>query len=371
MSEKKVERDAAEEYRVAAERDLRRRLDELALSLGVPQSDGEKGSGACSEAAATSTSAGRRDTAAGASARIDGARTLSAETAERILRTLGADRRKAKTLARVLDFRADENALRALAQAVGYAADASRADKAGGIHGGHRRRLRESARRDGDLDAFSDIEILETLLSFVIPQRNTNPLAHRLLDRFGSLLGVFRAERAALYEVSGMTRAAAELFGVLTVVCLWNGAPQMRIAGHADAAAFFGSVYLGGAHDGTRVAYLDGGFGLIAVEKLAGLDDPKPIIGSVCRYSARYVIVSRREEGLFPVRFESAERVARLAETLRSVDARLLDCFVFTDCGYYALSGAPAAQGMPEYVFVPAYASARAPELAHKLLRDG
>ena len=370
MSEKKFERDTAEEYRVAAERDLRRRLDELALSLGVPQSDGEKGSGVCSEAAAT-TAAVTRDTAAGAGAKIDVARTLSAETAERILRTLGADRRKAKTLARVLDFRADDDALRALAQAVGYAADASRADKAGGIHGGHRRRLRESARRDGDLDAFSDIEILETLLSFVIPQRNTNPLAHRLLDRFGSLLGVFRAERAALYEVSGMTRAAAELFGVLTVVCLWNGAPQMRIAGHADAAAFFGSVYLGGAHDGTRVAYLDGGFGLIAVEKLAGLADPKPIIGSVCRYSARYVIVSRREEGLFPVRFESAESVARLAETLRSVDARLLDCFVFTDCGYYALSGAPAVRGMPEYVFVPAYASAHAPELAHTLLRDG
>lgn len=164
MSEKKFERDTAEEYRVAAERDLRRRLDELALSLGVPQSDGEKGSGVCSEAAAT-TAAGTRDTAAGAGAKIDVARTLSAETAERILRTLGADRRKAKTLARVLDFRADDDALRALAQAVGYAADASRADKAGGIHGGHRRRLRESARRDGDLDAFSDIEILETLLS--------------------------------------------------------------------------------------------------------------------------------------------------------------------------------------------------------------
>lgn len=226
MSEKKFERDTAEEYRVAAERDLRRRLDELALSLGVPQSDGEKGSGVCSEAAAT-TAAGTRDTAAGAGAKIDGARTLSAETAERILRTLGADRRKAKTLARVLDFRADDDALRALAQAVGYAADASRADKAGGIHGGHRRRLRESARRDGDLDAFSDIEILETLLSFVIPQRNTNPLAHRLLDRFGSLLGVFRAERAALYEVSGMTRAAAGARPTATCCCT-RSAPIWR-----------------------------------------------------------------------------------------------------------------------------------------------
>lgn len=361
MSKNKNDRTKSADARAAAERDLERRIDELSRMLGVDLSGGD-------DAPATAeTAAVGMATTDKCAAECDAAQGVDSETAERVLRALGADKRKAETLARLFDFKADDATLRALASAIGYAKDARQAVKPRGIHGGHRRRLRAAARSDRDLDSFSDIEILETLLSFVIPQRNTNPIAHSLLDRFGSLLGVFRARRDELYEVSGMTRTAAELFGILTVICLWNGAPQISIAGHADAAAFFGAVYMGGASDGTRVAYLDGGFGLLAVEKLSDSDDVTPIIGSVCRYSASYVIVSRRESGLFPSRFEPTEKLARLSEILRSVDARLLDCFVFTDYGYYTLGDATAGRCMPEYIFVPAYATALAPELARML----
>ena len=63
-----------------------------------------------------------------------------------------------------------------------------------GAHDGHRSRMRERFRREG-LNGFADHEALELMLFYAIPQRNVNPLAHRLLDTFGSLHGVLDAPR--------------------------------------------------------------------------------------------------------------------------------------------------------------------------------
>ncbi|MBQ5442650.1 MAG: hypothetical protein IIT47_03690, partial [Oscillospiraceae bacterium] len=60
------------------------------------------------------------------------------------------------------------------------------------IHDGHRKRKKEQFLRHG-LDAFADHEALELLLYYAIPRSDTNPVAHRLMERFGSLEGVFSA----------------------------------------------------------------------------------------------------------------------------------------------------------------------------------
>lgn len=60
------------------------------------------------------------------------------------------------------------------------------------LHKGHRQRLRELYLNDG-IDNFNDHQALELLLFYAIPQRDTNPLAHKLLEEFGSLSAVFDA----------------------------------------------------------------------------------------------------------------------------------------------------------------------------------
>ena len=60
------------------------------------------------------------------------------------------------------------------------------------IHDGHRQRLKDRFRQEG-LDKFDEIQVLELLLFYAIPQRDTNPLAHRLLEHFGSLAQVLEA----------------------------------------------------------------------------------------------------------------------------------------------------------------------------------
>lgn len=73
---------------------------------------------------------------------------------------------------------------------------------------GHRERLRSRFREHGDT-ALVDYEILELLLFRLIPRRDTKPIAKALIDRFGSLAGVFGAPAALLQEVKGVGEAVA------------------------------------------------------------------------------------------------------------------------------------------------------------------
>ena len=77
-------------------------------------------------------------------------------------------------------------------------------------HDGHRERLRDTFLTHG-LDSFHELQALELLLFYAIPRRDTNPIAHALLDRFGSLDGVFAASEQELCEVSGIGKHAAAL----------------------------------------------------------------------------------------------------------------------------------------------------------------
>lgn len=83
-----------------------------------------------------------------------------------------------------------------------------------GIHDGHRERMRESFRKDG-LAGFSAIAALELLLGYAIPRRDTNPIAHALLDRFGSLQEVFDASEQELCEVEGIGPNTAVLIRLI------------------------------------------------------------------------------------------------------------------------------------------------------------
>ena len=68
------------------------------------------------------------------------------------------------------------------------------------IHEGHRKRLRESYIKSNGSDALRDHQLLELLLFYAIPRRDVNPLAHRLVNRFGSLRGVLEASFSELAE---------------------------------------------------------------------------------------------------------------------------------------------------------------------------
>lgn len=78
------------------------------------------------------------------------------------------------------------------------------------LHDGHRERLRTRFVKYGE-ESFCDHELLELLLFYSLPRVNTNETAHRLLEAFGSLEGIFNASIEELDSVKGIGRGSAIL----------------------------------------------------------------------------------------------------------------------------------------------------------------
>lgn len=76
------------------------------------------------------------------------------------------------------------------------------------LHAGHRQRLRDSVLKNG-LNNMHDHQVLEFLLSFVVPQKDTNEIAHRLINEFGSFAGVLEGEIDRLKSVKGIGEVVA------------------------------------------------------------------------------------------------------------------------------------------------------------------
>lgn len=85
------------------------------------------------------------------------------------------------------------------------------------MHEHHRERLRNRFLAEG-LDNFEPHNVLELLLFYAIPRRDTNEIAHRLMDKFGSLSGVFEADIDEIAAIEGMGQASAVLVKLIPQV---------------------------------------------------------------------------------------------------------------------------------------------------------
>lgn len=85
------------------------------------------------------------------------------------------------------------------------------------LHGGHRQRMKDKFLSNG-LDAFHDVNVLEMVLFYAVPQKDTNPMAHHLLRTFGSLSGVFDAPVEDLMRRGNLTQNAAALIKLIPAV---------------------------------------------------------------------------------------------------------------------------------------------------------
>lgn len=86
------------------------------------------------------------------------------------------------------------------------------------IHGGHRQRLKTRFLKEG-LEHFDEHQVLELLLFYCIPRQDTNPIAHALLEHFGSLTQVMEAAPSELQKVKGMGESSAAFLSLLNSFC--------------------------------------------------------------------------------------------------------------------------------------------------------
>ncbi len=90
----------------------------------------------------------------------------------------------------------------------------SKKNKNENVHKGHRNRMRAKYLSSG-ADSMPTHELVEMLLFYCIPQRDTNELAHQMLDRFGSLDGLLSASPEKLSSVSGIKESGSVLISLI------------------------------------------------------------------------------------------------------------------------------------------------------------
>lgn len=107
------------------------------------------------------------------------------------------------------------------------------------IHAGHRKRMKAQFREHG-LEAFTDIQALEMLLFYAFPQKDTNPVAHALLERFGSYRRVMEANVDDLLGTKGVGEHAALLISLVVELnrrylkCLRNPSEKRTVLKSVD-----------------------------------------------------------------------------------------------------------------------------------------
>ncbi len=136
---------------------------------------------------------------------------------------------------------------------------------------GHRARLRARYRLNGEA-ALQDYELLELLLTFAIPRRDTKLLAKKVLERFGTLARVFETEPAALEEIDGIGPQAATLVSLIRPLAarLLTAAPGSKTVFRStgDAAAYFVVKLKGLPEEEVHVAFVNTKNAVMATECL-------------------------------------------------------------------------------------------------------
>lgn len=143
------------------------------------------------------------------------------------------------------------------------------------VHSDHRLRMKERFLKQG-LSTFHSHEILEMLLYYALPRKDTNALAHDLIRHFGSLNEVFDATPQQLCEVSGVSEHTAILIKMIPQLAQKYmsevSIKKENLADYDSAGRYFVSAFVGEIRERVLAAYLDNGMNLIKMSVIGDGD---------------------------------------------------------------------------------------------------
>lgn len=220
-----------------------------------------------------------------------------------------------------------------------------------GIHDGHRERLRTNF-IENSLDGFNELNSLELLLFYAVPRRDTNELAHRLLDRFGSLYGVFDASLHELMEVEGIGENAASLIKLIPEIMrksrVTKASETKAITSSAAAGEYLVPRFLYQEIEILMLLCLDSQRRVIScVEINRGVvnmvdANVRRIVETALKYRACSVIVAHNHPDGVALPSREDDAMTRLiGKALSSIDIKLVDHIIVAgeDFVSYADSG--------------------------------
>lgn len=209
------------------------------------------------------------------------------------------------------------------------------------IHEGHRQRLKERFRLEG-LDNFNDINVLELLLFYCVPRQDTNPLAHRLLDTFGSLSQVLSATPEALEKVEGVGENVSTFLMLMREVVrrYWmdTNSQEDYLIDLKDCGKFLMPYFLHKRNEMVYLLCLDAKCKVIGCRLVgegsvnSAMISIRKIVETALAANATTVVLAHNHPGGFAIpSHEDKETTLRVARALKAVDITLADHVIIAD----------------------------------------
>ncbi len=213
-------------------------------------------------------------------------------------------------------------------------------------HSGHRQRLKKKFIENG-FDIFEPHEALEMYLFYAIPRKDTNPLAHRLLDRYLTIGGVCDAPVDELIKDFGLSESAAIYLKMLPEMSrLYNESKLSNdyIIDYDTLGELFQTKFIG--RTGEALALILGDakgkmifFDIISKGSISATEMPvRKIVDLALRYNAKSAYIAHNHpSGSALPSLGDITATHTIFKTLNGVGVALIDHFIITDDDYVSL----------------------------------
>lgn len=185
---------------------------------------------------------------------------------------------------------------------------------------GHRKRLRERF-INANLEAFSKHEIIELLLTFTLPRRDTKPIAKDLIKQYGSVAGILDAPVEKLKKIDGIgeiTPILIKFFKELLAYYLYEKDIKNRfLSSTEDVVSYFRTKMQGLPQEEFKAVYLSTKNKILDVETIAaGTVDhsviyPREIIKKALNHNAKSIILVHNHPSGDPNPSEADKEITR------------------------------------------------------------
>lgn len=215
------------------------------------------------------------------------------------------------------------------------------------MHTGHRERLKQRFLEEG-LDNFTDVQALELLLFYGIVRQDTNPIAHNLIEHFGSLSQVLEASPAELKKVKGISEHTAILLNLIPQLGRYyqvDCTQRMEILPTLDACgAYLVPRFFGRTRETVFLLCLDAKCKVLCCKEVgegsvnaASISQRKVVETALAANATTVVLAHNHPSGIALPSDEDVQTTRRIAAALQAVEIQLADHIVVAEGDYVSM----------------------------------
>lgn len=217
------------------------------------------------------------------------------------------------------------------------------------LHDGHRQRVKNKFLQNGFTKETPAHEILELVLFYSVPRKDTNELAHKLLNEFGSLSGVLNASPEQLMKFPGITKNSVVLFKmILETARIYNedlASNKDTFKSIEEIGTYISYHFSGATEEKFGVLSLSSSGKFISYDTINQGDisavgvSTRKIIEILLRTRAAAVVIAHNHPGGIALPSASdLETTKRINEALKHIGVHLLDHIIVADGDFVSLA---------------------------------